>query len=190
MSISTLILPSSVYFQIHGRCVPVTTTSTSPHSQITLLAPTPHGGPQYSICLFDFSFTIPFFVSPVNDHIFFFLNLFLKSLFHNFCYQTFFFPVFLQWTFSFHFEFLFSNNVSKYVSFQKKSQSLFPKFFNTKFLCFLDLCSQFFASKFYALFILNLIFFAAIFLISILFVKKILQLFLFILFCYTNFLPI
>ena len=75
--------------------------------------------------------------------------------------------------------------------FKKKFTNFVSKIFQHKvFMFFLDLCSQFFASKFYALFILNLIFFAAIFLISILFVKKILQLFLFILFWYTNFLPI
>jgi len=65
----------------------------------------------------------------------------------------------------FYFEFLFSNNVSKYFSFQKfSSQILFPKLFKMKFLCFFGLVLSVFGPKIYLLFILNLIFFLLFFL--------------------------
>ena len=81
--------PSPGGFQIQDRCARVTTTTSLvlTHKSRSLLQP--HMvEPQHSI--FDFSFTIPFSMSPVNGHIFSFESWFSKSLFHHFCYQTFF----------------------------------------------------------------------------------------------------
>ena len=87
---------------------------------------------------------------------------FRKVYFIIFVIKLFFLSIFQQWTFSFYFEFLFSNNVS---IFSKKIITNFvSKFFNTNFLCFLDLCSHVLARNFYLLFILNLIFLTPIFL--------------------------
>ena len=99
-------------------------------------------------------------------------NPFQKVYFIIFVIKLFSFQYFYNERFLFILNFCFQIMFLNIFLFKFFSQILFPKFFNTKFLCFLDLCSQFFASKFYVLFILNLIFFAAIFLISILFVKK------------------
>ena len=126
--------PSPGGFQIHDRCARVTTTTSLvlTHKSRSLLQP--HMvEPQHSI--FDFSFTIPFSMSPVDGHIFLFWKLVFEKFISSFLLSNFFFfQYFNNERFLFILNFCFQ---IMFLFFQKKlSQILFPNFSTQSFYVF------------------------------------------------------